>query len=149
MSKLMRSLGIFGTAGERGTSAIASQRPDMLRRKTIAANARILVAASLLLMPVAMWALIAKAPIGFLLASIGLAAGMVSLSLHHRDRSGEAAIVQVGAVTLAGIALTLIDPRRLAGWAESAVLELGRRGRCPVAWCHLFAGRCARSRLCR
>jgi len=111
MSKLMRSLGIFGTAGERGTSAIASQRPDMLRRKTIAANARILVAASLLLMPVAMWALIAKAPIGFLLASIGLAAGMVSLSLHHRDRSDEAAIVQVGAVTLAGLALTLIDPR--------------------------------------
>jgi cell cycle sensor histidine kinase DivJ len=112
MSKVMRSLGIFGI-GERDGSAAAmsGQRPDVLRRKTIANNARLMIAAAVLLMPVALWALVDKAAIGFALACVGLAGGMASLSLHHRGRFDDAALAQIVTIMGGGLVLTLVDTR--------------------------------------
>ncbi|PXA90414.1 hypothetical protein DMC47_27555 [Nostoc sp. 3335mG] len=112
MSKVMRSLGIFGIGEKRGgTAAAFCHRPDVLRRKTIANNARLVIAASVALLPFAMWGLVAKAPVGFVLACIGLAGGMLSLSLHHRGRHDDAALTQVGTIVGAGIVLTILDQR--------------------------------------
>lgn len=106
----MRSLDIFGAAaGGRETSAVAGQRIDVLRRKTIANNARLLIALSVAFMPFAVWALLGKAFIGFALACFGLAGGMVSLSFHHRGNHDASAMVQVGTLLGAGVFLTLAD----------------------------------------
>lgn len=108
----MRGLGIFGIGGrESGLAAAAGQRPEVLRRKTIANNARLMIAAAVLLMPFAMWALMAKAAVGFALACVGLAAGMLSLSLYHRGRQDDAALAQVVSIMGCGMVLTLIDSR--------------------------------------
>ncbi|WP_175528576.1 PAS domain-containing sensor histidine kinase [Devosia crocina] len=112
MSKMMRSLDIFSvTARGRTVSASAGQRVDVLRRKTIANNARLLIALSVLLMPFAMWALVGKAMLGFALACLGLASGMISLSLHHRGNHDASAKVQVASLLAAGLVLTLADPQ--------------------------------------
>lgn len=112
MSRVMRSLGIFGIGGRDGGSlAASSQRPDVLRRKTIANNARLMIAAAVLCMPFAIWSLLGKGAIGFALACMGLAGGMLSLSLHHRGRNDDAALTQIVAMLGAGLVLTLADPR--------------------------------------
>lgn len=108
----MRGLGIFGFGGRvGGSSAGSGLRPDVLRRKTIANNARLMIAVSVALMPFAMWALISKASIGFALACVGLAGGMLSLSLHHRGRYDDAALAQIVTILGSGLVLTLVDSR--------------------------------------
>ena len=107
----MRGLANFGIGGKGGATAMSSQRPDVLRRKTIANNARLMVAAAVLLMPFAMWALVAKAMLAFALACVGLAGGMLSLSLHHRGRHDDAALVQIACIVGSGLVLTVVDPR--------------------------------------
>lgn len=108
----MRGLGIFGFGGRGGGSPAGSGlRPDVLRRKTIANNARLMIAVSVALMPFAMWALISKASIGFALACVGLAGGMLSLSLHHRGRHDDAALAQIVTILGSGLVLTLVDSR--------------------------------------
>jgi len=104
----MRSLGIFGIGGK-GATSVSAQRPEVLRRKTIANNARLIIAASVVLMPFAMWALIGKSALGFALACVGLAGGMLSLALHHRARHDDAALAQVVTIIGAGLVLTLVD----------------------------------------
>ena len=88
-----------------------SARPETQRRKTIAVNAVVLIAASALAMPVAIWLLVAQAALPFVIASAGLVGGMVSLSLHQRQRFDEAALAQVTTLMGAGLILTLLDPR--------------------------------------
>ncbi|WP_210165917.1 PAS domain-containing sensor histidine kinase [Devosia soli] len=110
MSKVMRSLGIFGIGGK-GATALSAQRPEVLRRKTIANNARLMIAASMVLMPLAMWALIGKSALGFALACVGLTGGMLSLALYHRGRHDDAALAQVVSIIGAGVVLTLVDSR--------------------------------------
>ncbi|MET0439514.1 MAG: PAS domain-containing sensor histidine kinase [Devosia sp.] len=112
MSKVMRSLGIFGIGGrDDGTPAASAQRPDVLRRKTIANNARLMIAVSVVFMPFAMWALASQAALGFAIACVGLGGGMLSLSLYHRTRYDDAALAQVVAVMGSGLVLTLLDMR--------------------------------------
>jgi cell cycle sensor histidine kinase DivJ len=110
MSKVMRSLGIFGI-GWKGMTAVSGLRPDVLRRKTIANNARLMIAAAVVLMPFAMWALLGKSILGFALACVALAGGMLGLSLHHRGRHDDAALTQVVTVIGSGFVLTLADMR--------------------------------------
>jgi two-component system, cell cycle sensor histidine kinase DivJ len=110
MSKVMRSLGIFGMGGK-GLAASSGQRPDVLRRKTIANNARLIIAAAVVFMPLAIWALLAKAELGFALTCVALAGGMLSLSLHHRGRHDDAALSQIVTVIGIGLVLTLVDSR--------------------------------------
>ena len=108
----MRSLGVFGIGGrDGGATAVSGQRPDVLRRKTIANNARLMIAAAVLFLPLSLWALVDKSVIGFALACVGLAGGMASLSLHHRRRFDDAAIAQIVTVMGGGVVLTLADTR--------------------------------------
>ncbi|WP_082511609.1 ATP-binding protein [Devosia sp. Leaf420] len=112
MSKMMRSLDIFGIGGRDGARfAASSPRPDVLRRKTIANNARLMIAIAALAMPFAMWALLAHAALGFALACLVLTGGMLSLSFFHRGHHDEAALAQIGTVMGGGVFLTLIDSR--------------------------------------
>ncbi len=87
------------------------QRPEVLRRKTIANNARIFVSAATLAMVPAVYFLVTGQALPFVLAALGLAGGMVSLSLHHRGSADGAASVQVATLMLLGLVLTIADPR--------------------------------------
>lgn len=137
----MRSLDFFGK-GEKGGAGFAasSARPDVLRRKTIANNARLMIAFAALAMPFAMWALLAKASLGFALACLFLTGGMLSLAFFHRARHDEAAFIQAGTIMGGGIFLTLIDSRfadlglavTVLGPVLTALL-LGRRAR-MLSW---------------
>lgn len=107
----MRSLDLFGVSTGIASAAAGSDRPEVLRRKTIANNAYLLIAVSVLGMPVAMWFLVSQLALPFIIACAGLAGGMVSLSLHHRHRYDEAALAQIATFMGAGLVLTALDPR--------------------------------------
>lgn len=142
----MRSLDFFGKGGKDGAGFVASSaRPDVLRRKTIANNARLMIAFAALAMPFAMWALLAKASLGFALACLFLTGGMLSLAFFHRARHDEAAFIQAGTIMGGGIFLTLIDSRfadlglavTLMGPVLTALL-LGRQAR-MLSWLGVVA----------
>ncbi|MBJ3785151.1 PAS domain-containing sensor histidine kinase [Devosia sediminis] len=120
----MRSFKVFGTskAGE-AVPAIAGNRPELLRRKTTANNARILVAAAALAMVPAIYLLVTGAPLLFLLASMTLAGGMVSLAMHQRGQNELAVSAQVATLMAVGLVLTLADPR--LGDAGLAIAVMG------------------------
>jgi cell cycle sensor histidine kinase DivJ len=107
----MRSLfiSLFGreTGADRGD--LARGRPEVLRRKTIAANARIIIAASVLAMPAALYLLISGALLPFVVTTIALAAGVMTLALHRRGQFERAAFGQVYATLIIGLVLTLVD----------------------------------------
>ena len=108
----MRSLKVFGASKGNDPAAFASgNRPEMLRRKTIANNARLLtLLAALGLLP-AMFMLMSGATAPFLIACLLLAGGMISLSMHHRGLSDGAASGQVATLMASGLVLTTVDPR--------------------------------------
>ena len=108
----MRSFKLFGAskAGDPAGAGVGN-RPEMLRRKTIANNARILVAAAGLSMFPAIYALLVGAPLPFLLASLILAGGLVSLAMHQRGLVEFAVATQVATLMAVGMVLTLADPR--------------------------------------
>src|SRR5690606_41234009 len=96
MSFLMRSIVPFGALRASAPAKAVSARPETQRRKTIAVNAVVLIAAAALAMPIAIWLLVTQAAaLPFVIATAGLAGGMVSLSLHQRQRFDEAALAQV------------------------------------------------------
>lgn len=108
----MRSLFSFGESKEmRLAIAGSGHRPEVLRRKTLANNARLAIAASGLLMPFAIYCLVTGALLPFVLASMGLVGGMLTLSLHQRQLFDEAAAGQVITMMAMGLLLTLADAR--------------------------------------
>lgn len=108
----MRSFKVFGASQDSGpASAGGSSRPDLLRRKTIANNARLLVAAACLTMVPAVYALVVGTPLPFLLSAIILAGGLVSLTMHGRGQSNIAVSAQTATLMAAGLVLTLADAR--------------------------------------
>jgi cell cycle sensor histidine kinase DivJ len=108
----MRSLFSFGASKEMPMVAAGSgHRPEMLRRKTLANNARILILLGALCMPVAVYWLVAGSPVPFALAAIALGAGMASLALHQRQLFEQAAGTQVYVMLAIGCILTLADSR--------------------------------------
>lgn len=120
----MRSfLGIGAETAGAPLSGGAGNRPELLRRKTIANNARILVGAAMLCMVPAIYALVSGASLPFLLASMVLAGGMVSLSLQQRGTIEAAVAAQVGTLMSTGLVLALADPR--FGDAGLAVAVMG------------------------
>lgn len=108
----MRSLFSFGESKEmRLAIAGSGHRPEVLRRKTLANNARLAIAASGLLMPFAIYCLVTGTLLPFVLASLGLAGGMATLALHQHQLFDEAAAGQVITIMALGLLLTLADAR--------------------------------------
>jgi cell cycle sensor histidine kinase DivJ len=108
----MRSLfdSLFGR--ETGGASLEAQRgrPETLRRKTLAANSRIIIATSAIGIPAALYLLAQGALMPFVIVTIGLCAGFMTLALHRRGQYERAAFGQVYATLLVGLVLTLVDP---------------------------------------
>ncbi|OJX19189.1 MAG: hypothetical protein BGO82_03905 [Devosia sp. 67-54] len=86
-------------------------RPELLRRDTIAVNARIIIVASVLAAPAALFYLVQGMSLPFVVSVIGLAAGFATLALHRRGQYERAAFGQVYATLVIGLVLTLADPQ--------------------------------------
>src|SRR3569832_692607 len=110
---VMRSLlfSLFG--GETGTDRgeLARSRPEVLRRKTIGANSRVIIAASVLSMPAALYLLVSGSLLRFVVTTIALAAGVITFALHRRGQFERAAFGQVYATLIVGLVLALVDPQ--------------------------------------
>lgn len=85
-------------------------RPEALRRKTLAANSRIILAASAIGAPVAFYALLHGMLLPFVLSMLGLAVGFVTLALHHRGQHENAAAGQVYGIIIGGAILAVVEP---------------------------------------
>ena len=120
----MRSF--FGLGASRTSDLVlggTGNGPEMLRRKTILNNAHILLAAAMLCMGPAIYALVTGASLPFLLAAIILAGGLASLTMQRRGQIDLAVAGQVATMMATGLVLTLADPR--LGDAGLAVAVMG------------------------
>ena len=112
----MRSLfsQLFGKdspiVGKPGEGRDGNGRPELLRRKTLAANSRIALAASAIGLPVALYALVQGAVLPFVLCIIGVTTGILTLALHQRGQYERAAAGQVYGILLIGFLLAMADP---------------------------------------
>ncbi|MFD1252768.1 Histidine protein kinase DivJ [Devosia equisanguinis] len=106
----MRSLQFFGSKGFDPALAGTGSRPEALRRKTIANNARLMSLAALLALVPATYGLVVGAGLPFVLAAMMLAGGMLSLTLQQRHLYDMAALAQVATLMGTGLVLTAIDP---------------------------------------
>ena len=76
-------------------------RPEALRRRTLAANSRLILAVSAAGLPVALWLLVSKGMVlPFVLDILGLTVGFLTLALHHRGQYERAAAGQVYGLSL-------------------------------------------------
>src|SRR6185437_2176873 len=108
----MRNL-LLRSGGRRAAdtaASAASRRPDALRRTTLAVNSRLLIVASIVAMPIALYLGLHGALLPLLLATLCLTTGTVTLALSHRADYGRAAEGQIYGIMLAGGILTLADP---------------------------------------
>jgi cell cycle sensor histidine kinase DivJ len=108
----MRSLldSLFGRENGVTSKEVARGRPETLRRATLAANSRIIIATSLTAAPASFFLLMQGALMPFVITVIGLAAGFLTLSLHRRGQFERAAFGQVYSTLLIGLVLTMVDP---------------------------------------
>jgi cell cycle sensor histidine kinase DivJ len=112
----MRSLfsQMFGkgvaSAGKSGDGRDGSGRPELLRRKTLAVNSRVLLIASVVSLPAGLYALLQGAMLPFILCILGLTAGVLTLALHQRGQYERAAAGQVYSTLIAGFLLAMADP---------------------------------------
>ncbi len=108
----MRSLFDSLLGRETGSASEAQRgRPETLRRKTLAANSRIIISTSAIAVPAALYLLVQGALMPFVIVVIGLCAGFTTLALHRRGQYERAAFGQVYATLLVGLVLTLVDPQ--------------------------------------
>jgi two-component system, cell cycle sensor histidine kinase DivJ len=108
----MRSLfdSLFGRETGAASAEAMRGRPETLRRKTLAANSRIIIATSATGIPAALYLLVQGALMPFVITTIGLGAGFLTLALHRRGQFERAAFGQIYATLLIGLVLTLVDP---------------------------------------
>ncbi|HEY0920498.1 hypothetical protein, partial [Devosia sp.] len=106
----MRSLSPVLAARRASQPVRDTSRPETQRRASIGVSARILLAAGALGTPLALHALLQGSSLGFALCMSGLAAGVISLALHQRDRHEAAAASQAWGLLLAGALLAVADP---------------------------------------
>jgi cell cycle sensor histidine kinase DivJ len=110
MRSLLRSL----SGGEPGSdrSDSARGRPEALRRKAIGANSRTVLVISMLSTPASLWLLVYGGMLmPFVISTIGLCAGFLTLALQRRGQYERAAFGQVYATLVIGLVLTLVDPQ--------------------------------------
>jgi two-component system, cell cycle sensor histidine kinase DivJ len=108
----MRSVSswIFGRQAGRPQGEVAGGRPELLRRRTIATNARIIIVIAALGLPPALHWLMLGLALPFVLDIMGLAVGVLSLALHHRGQYERSAATQVYGTLLTGAILSIVDP---------------------------------------
>lgn len=108
----MRSLFSFVASKEMPLAVAGSgNRPEVLRRKTLANNSRIAIVTSALVMPLAIYWLVTGTVLPFILAAVALASGMTTLALHQRQLFQQAVAGQVYTLLGLGLLLTLADNR--------------------------------------
>ncbi|MGV8833522.1 MAG: PAS domain-containing sensor histidine kinase [Devosia sp.] len=123
----------------------SGHRPEVLRRKTLANNSRIAIAASAMMMPLAIYWLVNGTVLPIVLAITALACGMVTLALHQRRLFEQAAAGQVYTMLGLGLLLTLAD-NTLADIGMAVALMgpvlaslLGRAGLRQHSWMMVIA----------
>jgi cell cycle sensor histidine kinase DivJ len=87
-----------------------SGRPELLRRRTLATNSRIILAVGALGLPLALFLLLQGMLLPFVLDIVGLSVGFLTLALHHRGQYERAAAGQVYGTLLTGMILAVVDP---------------------------------------
>jgi len=97
--------GAVGGSGREGAG-----RPEMLRRKTLAVNSKLLLGASAVCLPVGLYTLVQGAVLPFILSILGFTVGMLTLALHQRGQYESAAAGQAYGTLLAGFILAMADP---------------------------------------
>jgi two-component system, cell cycle sensor histidine kinase DivJ len=100
----------FGRQVGRPQGEIAGGRPEILRRRTIATNARIIIFIASLGLPLALYWLMQGMALPFILDIMGLAVGVLSLALHNRGQYERSAATQVYGTLLTGSILSIVDP---------------------------------------
>jgi cell cycle sensor histidine kinase DivJ len=109
----MRSLfdALFGR--EAGAQeGVGRGRPEALRRSVLAAGSRITIATSLTAFPAGLYLLAMQGHLmPFVITTIGLASGVLTLMLHRRGQYEQAAFGQVYSTLIIGLVLTLVDPQ--------------------------------------
>ncbi|WP_137151353.1 PAS domain-containing sensor histidine kinase [Devosia sp. FKR38] len=106
----MRSPFSFSVSKEISQAVAGSgHRPEALRRQTLADNARIAIAVSALAIPASVYFLIIGIPLPFVMVTLSLASGMITLTLHTRKLYEQAAAGQVYTILLLGLLMTLVD----------------------------------------
>lgn len=88
-------------------------RPETLRRRTLANNSKLILLANGLGAPVALYMLLHDALMPFVLLTIGLASGVLTLALQRHGQYERAAFGQVYATLVVGLLLTIVDPQMI------------------------------------
>ncbi|MEO8758083.1 MAG: PAS domain-containing sensor histidine kinase [Devosia sp.] len=143
----MRSLFtlLFGRETDADQAGSARGRPETLRRGTIAANSRIILVASMLATPAALYLLVQGALMPFVIVMVGLTTGFLTLNMHRRGQFERAAFGQVYSTLIVGLVLTLVDPQIVDFGLAIALLapvQASLLGRSPAkkrAWVLLLA----------
>ena len=91
-------------------SSTSGRRPEVLRRQAIATNASVILAVSLIGLPIGLYMLVGGTLLPFVIAMIGAAAGFIAVTLGQRGQNERAAATQVYATLMSGLLLTVADP---------------------------------------
>ncbi len=97
-------------------------RPEMLRRKTLAHNSFLQIVAAGLAMPFAVYFAVVGLVLPFLIAAMAVLSATLSLSMLQHRRFEAAVAVQVYGFLLIGLVLTLADPALADGGLAIALL---------------------------
>lgn len=139
----MRSL--FSAMFGRDSAEQLRSRPELLRRQTLAIIAWIVIAASAVGAPMAIWFALHAQLLPLILVMIGLTTGLLTLALHRQGQFERAAAGQVYATFLVGLLLTSADPAIVDFGLATALLgpvHASLLNRSPVkkrAWAILVA----------
>ena len=106
----MRSLPAWGKRPDAAGDGRPGRRMEKLLRAALSWNARLILAAAVLAMPAALFALIHGAPVPLVLAGLGVATGAATWHWATHGLAERAALGQVCAILAAGAVLTLLDP---------------------------------------
>lgn len=139
----MRSL--FSAMFGRDSAEQLRSRPELLRRQTLAIIAWIVISASAVGAPMAIWFALHAQLLPLILVMIGLTTGLLTLALHRQGQFERAAAGQVYATFLVGLLLTSADPAIVDFGLATALLgpvHASLLNRSPVkkrAWAILVA----------
>ncbi|MDC9823742.1 PAS domain-containing sensor histidine kinase [Devosia sp. ZB163] len=123
----------------------AEGRPEALRRRAISTNARLILLASIIGLPAALYALTQLLLLPFILAVTGVTVGVIAMAFCQRGQYERAGAAQVYGTLLCGLLLTVADPAIADFGLAIAVLapvQASLLSRTPVkkrAWAILVA----------